>query len=331
MQDVFFSIIVPFYNVENFIRDCCISLKNQNFSNFEAIFIDDGSKDKSHEILEKEIINDPRFKIISQENAGLPEARNKGMSYAKGEYLVFVDSDDFVSVDLLKELNSILSIFKYEVVQFNHNLVNFNGKLIKRFSLRDKYKKIYGKDLIENNPFNVNLIKNNCFVDFIPNCWTRCYSREFLIKNKIKFPDTLFEDSVFSNKVLVKAEAIFYIDKNLYNYRSRDGSIMNSKTTKVLDIFKNITSIRVFLEENNLNISFKKQLDNYELFQVATAVACLPPAFNKEFDKKCRHNMSIKQYLSIKYLIFPKKSILRFLSVFYWLYKLNKYKWKWSD
>ncbi len=331
MKDVFFSIIVPFYNVENFIRDCCISLKNQSFSNFEAIFIDDGSKDKSREILEKEIINDPRFKIISQENAGLPEARNNGMSYANGEYLVFVDSDDFVSVDLLKELNSILSICKYEVVQFNHNLVNLNGKLIKKFSLREKYKKIYGKDLIENNPFNVNLIKNNCFVDFIPNCWTRCYSREFLIKNKIKFPNTLFEDSVFSNKVLVKAEAIFYIDKNLYNYRSRDGSIMNSKTTKVLDIFKNITNIRVFLEENNLNISFKKQLDNYELFQVATAVACLPPAFNKKFDKECRQNMSIKQYLSIKYLIFPQKSILRFFSIFYWLYKLNKHKWKWIN
>ena len=320
MQNIFFSVIVPFYNVENFIRDCCISLKEQSFQNFEAIFIDDGSKDKSHEILQKEVCNDSRFRIITQENTGLPGARNNGMSYAKGEYFVFIDSDDFVSKDLLKELHAVLSVCKYEVVQFNFNLVDITGNFIKSISLREKYKKIYGKDLIENNPFNVNLIKRNCFVDFVPNCWTRCYSRSFLFQNDIIFPNTLFEDSVFSNKVLLKADSIFYIDENLYNYRTRNGSIMNSKTTK---------EIKVFLDKNNLSISFQKQLDNYELFQVATAVACLPSSFKSEFDKICRQNMSIKQYLSIKYLIFPNKSILRFLSIFYWIYKLNKHKWKW--
>ena len=322
------SVIIPVYNVENFIKDCCISLKKQSFSNFEAIFIDDGSNDRSIEVLKEEIGDDLRFKIFSQKNAGVSAARNNGISYAKGEYLLFIDSDDFISVELLKELNDILLSYKYEVIQFNYNLVNLNGHLIQSVSLREIYKKIYGKDLIKNNPFNINLIKNNCFVDFVPNCWTRCYSKEFLLKNNINFPNTLFEDSVFSNKVLVKADSIFYIDKNLYNYRTRAGSFMHSKTTKVLDVFKNVEDLRFFLEENNLSASLKKQLNNYELFQVATAVACLPSSFIVEFDNQCKKNMSIKQYLSIKYLIFPQKSILRFFSVFYWFYKLNKRKWK---
>ena len=315
MKDIFFSVIVPFYNVENFIKDCCISLKEQLFQNFEAIFIDDGSKDKSLEILKKEVCNDSRFRIISQENTGVPIARNNGMSYAKGKYLIFLDSDDYVSVDLLSELYSVLSRQKYEVVQFNYNLVDFKGNLIKLMSLREKYKKIYGKDLLENNPFNVNLIKRNCFVDFIPCCWSRCYSRKFLLQNKIDFPNTLFEDGVFCNKVILKAEAVFYINKALYNYRTRNGSIMHSKTTKVLDIFKNVEIMRTFLKENNLSISFKKQLDNYELFQVATALPCIPLSFYSEFDRNCRKKMSLKQYLSIKYLISSNRTFLKFMSI----------------
>lgn len=330
MQNIFFSVIVPFYNVENFIRYCCISLKEQSFQNFEAIFIDDGSKDKSLEIFKEETVNDSRFKIISQQNQGQAIARNNGLLNAKGEYIVYLDSDDYLSNNMLEELYSVLKIEKHEVVQFNYNLVDLHGKLQKSFSLRNSLKKLYGVDLNEINLFNINCIKRNCFVDFVPNCWTRCYSKEFLLQNNIDFPNTPFEDSVFANKILVKARSIFYIDKFLYNYRSRDGSTMSSKSSKVLDIFKNVEIMYTFLKENKLIDSFKEQLDNYELYQVATAVACLPSSLKKDFGKICKQNMSLKQYLYIKYLIFPNKSFFRFFSFFYWVYKLNKHKWKWN-
>ena len=330
MQDVLFSIIVPFYNVENFIRDCCISLKKQSFSNFEAIFIDDGSKDKSLEILKKEIGKDSRFKIIYQLNQGQAVARNNGLRNSIGKYILYLDSDDYLSDNLLETLYSVLNQNKYEVIQFNYNLVDLKGNFIKASSLQSVFNKLYGINLNKNSSFNINLIKRNCFVDLVPNCWTRCYSKEFLLKNNIEFPRTPFEDSVFANKVLLKAKSIFYIDKSLYNYRTRDGSTMSSKSRKVLDVFKNVEIMRTFLEENKLIDSFKRQLDNYELFQVATAVACLPCSSRKEFSEICRKKMSFRQYLSIRYLLFPKKSLLRFFSIFYWVYKLNKHKWKWN-
>ncbi len=331
MQNSFFSVIVPFYNVENFIRDCCLSLKNQSFSDFEAIFIDDGSKDKSLDILKDEIGKDSRFKIIYQLNQGQAVARNNGLHNSSGKYILYLDSDDYLSNNLLETLHSVLNHNKQEVIQFNYNLVDLDGKFIKASSLRNSIKRLYGIDLKESSSFNINLIKENCFVDLVPNCWTRCYSKEFLLKNNIAFPSTPFEDSVFANKVLVKAKSIYYIDKALYNYRTREGSTMSTKSRKVLDVFKNVEIMRAFLEENKLIDSFKKQLNNYELFQVATAIACLPFSLRKEFVEICKRKMSFKQYLYIRYLLFPQKSILRFFSIFYWLYKLNKHKWKWNS
>ncbi len=329
MRQILFSIIVPFYNVEKYIRDCLISLKKQSYQNFEVIFVDDGSKDNSYNILESEIGNDTRFKILKQQNTGLPIARNNGMSLAKGEYILYVDSDDFVSPNLLTTLSNVLSERDYDVVQFDHNLVDMEGRFIKSLSISEKLKKIYGIDLVENNLFNIDLVKENCFVDIVPNCWTRCYSRSFLKKNKIDFSDTPFEDSVFTNKVIVKANSIFYINEFLYNYRTRDGSIMNSKSNKVFNVFKNVEILKSFLKQNNLYSSYKKQLDNYELFQVAAAVACLPKSSFPEFKNLCKEKLSFKQYIFIKYLLSPRKSIFRFVSPSYWLYKINKHKWKW--
>lgn len=330
MKNAFFSVIVPFYNVENFIRDCCLSLKNQSFSNFEAIFIDDGSKDKSLDILKDEIGEDSRFKIIYQLNQGQAVARNNGLRNSSGKYILYLDSDDYLSDNLLETLYFVLNQNMQEVIQFNYNFVDLEGNFVKASSLRNSFKRLYGIDLNKISSFNINLIKGNCFVDLVPNCWTRCYSKEFLLKNNIEFPSTPFEDSVFANKVLVKAKSIFYIDKALYNYRTRNGSTMSSKSIKVLDVFKNVEIMRAFLEESKLIDSFKKQLDNYELFQVATAVACLPLSLRKEFVEICQRKMSFKQYVSIRYLLFPSKSVLRFFSIFYWAYKLNKHKWKWN-
>ena len=114
------SVVVPVYNVEKYLRECLDSLANQTFEDFEVICVNDGSDDSSLSILEEYASEDERFKIVSQENKGLSGARNTGMNYIKGRYLLFLDSDDWLELNALEllynhanALNSEMVIFPY--------------------------------------------------------------------------------------------------------------------------------------------------------------------------------------------------------------------------
>ena len=100
-NEITFSVIIPVYNTEKYLGKCLDSLLNQSYSNFEALIVNDGSTDASEEVI-KQYLNDSRITLISQENKGLGGARNTGILAAKGEYLVFLDSDDYLSFDCLK-------------------------------------------------------------------------------------------------------------------------------------------------------------------------------------------------------------------------------------
>ena len=102
-----FSIVIPVYNVEDYIKECLDSIMNQTFKDYEVIVVNDGTKDNSMDIVKKY-----KVKTINQENGGLSAARNNGAKHAKGEYLLFIDSDDTIEPDLLKELNNVHIIFE---------------------------------------------------------------------------------------------------------------------------------------------------------------------------------------------------------------------------
>ena len=111
------SIIVPVYNVENYVGECIESIKNQTYSNIEVIVVNDGSEDRSIEIINDMIRDDSRFTIINQKNQGLSVARNNGLKYAKGDYFFFVDSDDYIEKNCIEELLNL--ICKYDVNMFD--------------------------------------------------------------------------------------------------------------------------------------------------------------------------------------------------------------------
>ena len=102
------SIIVPVYNVENYVGECIESIKNQTYSNIEVIVVNDGSEDRSIEIINDMIRDDSRFTIINQKNQGLSVARNNGLKYAKGDYFFFVDSDDYIEKNCIEELLNLI-------------------------------------------------------------------------------------------------------------------------------------------------------------------------------------------------------------------------------
>lgn len=208
-----FSIIIPVYNVEKYIKKCLDSVFSQSYKDYEVIIINDGSTDKS-----MDIAKEYNVKIINQKNKGQSAARNNGIKHATGDYLIFLDSDDYWEKDLLKELNKSLKN-KPDVIRFQINEVYDDGKI-----------KSYNESPFTNanGPEAFEKICKYHFVETV--C---CYSvkREYYIKNKFKFEENrLHEDFGLIPLIIMKADVVNSISYLGYNYYQRQGSTMNSMT-----------------------------------------------------------------------------------------------------
>ena len=209
-----FSIIIPVYNVEKYIDRCLKSIVNQSYKNYEVIIVNDGTKDNSVEIINKYTKKYKSFKLYDKENGGLSDARNYGLNYATGDYLLFIDSDDYINKDLLKKINEVLSKNIYDIVKFKIDLVDEDGNLIRKEDGFNTSKKITLKDILSQ--------------EFSEPAWTYCYNLEFWNKNNFKYTKgKIHEDFGLSPLVLLKANSIYYINYYGYNYVQRMGSIVN--------------------------------------------------------------------------------------------------------
>lgn len=221
-----FSIIVPVYNVEKYIKKCLDSIFAQTLKDFEVIVINDGTKDKSIELIKNYDV-----KIINQKNQGLSAARNRGVKESRGEYLLFLDSDDYLEKDTLKELNES---FK-------------NNPDIVRFQIREVYedgKVITYQEIPFNNKNGVEAFKLFTKYHFVENAWCYAIKRKYYLKEKFSFKvGTYHEDFGLIPLVILKANIVNSIPYIGYNYVQRQGSIMNlkdySKTEKKVDDFYN--------------------------------------------------------------------------------------------
>lgn len=229
-----FSIIVPVYNVEKYIKKCLDSIFSQTFKDYEVIVVNDGTKDKSIEIAKKYDV-----KIINQENQGLSEARNNGVKKATGDYIIFVDSDDYIEKDLLKKISESLDndpdIIRYQVKDIiGSKEINYNEK---EFSDKN------GKDAFE-------LITEYHY--FEP-AWLYAIKRKYYIDNKFSFKKGAYhEDFGLIPLVIIKSNIVNSIDYCGYCYVQRDGSIMTSisyeKTIKKVD--DSLNHFRYLIEES---------------------------------------------------------------------------------
>lgn len=247
-----YSIIVPVYNVEKYIYQCINSICNQNFdnSNFETIIVNDGTKDNSIAIIKDLIKEKKNFYLINQTNKGLGEARNTGITYANGEYLIFLDSDDyFFDSKALYYINKKIDELRdVDVLCYNHYLFN------------EKTKKIY--DYKKNIYRNINCIKNNekrikimIRKDLYSiSAWSKVVKKSVITKNKILFNKILSEDIDWSARILMATKKIYYLNKSINVYRiNREGSITCSKE-KIFDNLKKavINSLMYYNQNNNI-------------------------------------------------------------------------------
>ena len=206
-----FSIIVPVYNTEKYLKRCLDSISKQSFIDYEVIIVNDGSTDNSSSIISKY-----PYKAINQENQGLSMARNNGVKVSSGDYLIFLDSDDYIEKDLLKEIDMSLSN--------NPDLVRFQIKEV--FDNKDEIN--YKEEPFENKDGEeaFRLITKYHFVE---NAWAYAVKRDYFIKEKFSFiKGTYHEDFGLIPLVIIKSKVVNSIDYVGYCYYQREGSIMNS-------------------------------------------------------------------------------------------------------
>lgn len=227
------SVIVPVYNVYDYLDRCLKSLVNQTLKDIEIIVVNDGSPDNSQEIIDKYTKKYSFVKGYKKKNGGLSSARNYGLKYASGEYIAFIDSDDSIELNMLEELYQKAKEDNSDIVICDYYSLEENEKRYIHCHLK-----------LASNPKKEYLLSP-------PNAWIRLIKKE--IVDKEKFTEGLYyEDLDINPRLLMASKKISYVEKPLYNYYVRDGSIMSQKTfnDKLLDIFKVLENNKKILEKN---------------------------------------------------------------------------------
>lgn len=217
-----FSVIVPVYNVEKYLNECLKSLEGQTFKDFELILVDDGSTDNSGEICDYYAGKDPKIRVIHNENMGVSLARNAGLAVAKGEYVCFVDSDDYLEADYLENFARAINEHHPDLVCCNcymgsdvHKYPYFEDKHFSKDEIREK---IY--------PF---VISNARYEYFPPTFWGKAFKKELFAKNICKYKIKIGEDTATIPPIVIKCSSMYLISKPLYHYRILEDSAINRK------------------------------------------------------------------------------------------------------
>lgn len=216
------SVIVPFYNVENYANRCINSIVNQTYKNLEIILVDDGSKDSSGIICDEWKDKDSRITVIHKQNGGLSDARNEGIKYATGEYIAFIDSDDFIDKDMfevlynnIKETDSQISVCKYIQVEDDEKFKFIKSKEKTMYSKREAIEELLSEKKITNH------------------AWNKLYKKELF--KTIRYPKGRnFEDIGTTYKLFSECDRIVYSPCECYAYIVRGNSITGNVSEKSL-------------------------------------------------------------------------------------------------
>ena len=220
------SIIVPIYNVAPYLRKCVDSLLAQDYTDYEIILVDDGSTDNSgaiaDEVVSEAIGNRPMLRVIHQTNAGLSAARNAGLAIAQGEYIMYVDSDDYLQPNVLGALMDQVERDQLDVLRFRYQNVRESGEVFAPY-----------KDMTNYN--NYSSAPTNGLTFLNERMGTQCYAVQFILRRELALqeqftPGIYFEDTDWTPRMLLRAERVASTDLVVYNYLWREGSITKQKS-----------------------------------------------------------------------------------------------------
>lgn len=249
------SIIVPFYNVEEYIERSIKSLVNQSLQDIEIILVNDGSKDGSEEIARDYQRRYPdKIIYLEKENGGLSDARNYALPYATGEYIAFLDSDDYVEEEMYAEMYESARIDRADVVECDY-LWEYPEETIesKGRTYKDR------KDML----LNARVV-----------AWNKLIKRELIERTRIKFPVGLrYEDVEFFYKLIPYINSISIVKRPFIHYVQRENSISNTQTSKTADIIQVLDHVIDFYKENNIYENYKNELEyNYARYLLCSSM-----------------------------------------------------------
>lgn len=236
------SIIVPVYNVEEYLEKCLDSLVNQTLKDIEIIIVNDGSTDASKEIIQKYINKYKNIVYLEKENGGLSSARNYGIPYAKGEYIGFVDSDDYVELNMYEKMYNKAIEEKSDMVECDFIWEYTNKK-------REDIGKIYSN-------------KKEAIIEARVVAWNKIIKKDIIEKTKITFPEGLrYEDIEFFYKIVPYLDKISFVKETLVHYIQRESSIANTQNERTGEIFKIWENVLNYYIENNIFNEYRSELE----------------------------------------------------------------------
>lgn len=295
-----FSVIVPVYNVEKYLDKCLTSLLNQTFRDFEVIVVNDGTKDQSQKIIDFFCETHDFIHGYIKENGGLSDARNYGVLQAVGDYLIFVDSDDWVEPDLLEKLNEVINLDQgVQLIKFNYYEVNENTG-------EKEVKPIVPYHGVQGEKLYFNYASAHVLFEM---AWLYCYQSKYWHTQGFTFAKGyIHEDFELTPRAIMLANKVTSIDYAGYNYLVREGTITrNGSEDKALksvyDVLHHFDTLLAFSQQI-VDAQCKQYFQSY----IANAVMDAMKKLNSE-NKKCFEQEIIKRQLS-QYLLgdtFPRK------------------------
>lgn len=287
------SIIIPVYNVEKYIMQCFDSIINQTYRDFEVIIINDGSTDNSGNISDEYAERDKRFKVFHLKNQGAGKARNIGLDKANGEYIFFVDADDWLNIDAIqKHVDQIKEVDM--VIGCSNNCYFDNDKF--------KYSKI--EYYYPPNKYLTRDEVRNMYVDIAVNGVSHAphnnmYKKSIIEQNQIRFPNTKkYEDLAFNNMYIDKINSLSIMDGAVYNYRVSDlKGVAQKLPSNMFEIFTEVNNslIELLTKWNVMNSNSKKKLNSFYITNVAS---CINNTYNPNLNYDIR-----KRYSYIKQIV----------------------------
>ncbi len=253
------SVIIPVYNSEKYLKKCLDSILLQTYSVYEILCINDGSSDSSLKILQEYAAKDSRIKIYNQENKGPGAARNCGLEKAAGDYISFVDSDDWVSLTLYKTFAQKIEDNDIDIFIFNAEIYN------------DASEDLYPRSFFDINTWN-NLKQTvhsfqDCRNPFCGNysACNKIYRKYFLLEKNIKFAENnIFENQIFDFETFFQSNSIILSDEAFYKYRIHSTSLMQNLKKNIFDIFSVIDTVDNLIRNLNLYEEYKYALFQYK-------------------------------------------------------------------
>lgn len=245
------SIIIAAYNIEGYIEKCISSLVNQTFTNIEIVVVNDGSTDDTPNIINRLAKNDSRIKIINKKNSGLIEARRSGFENSTGDFLIFIDGDDWMDIESCEKIYKEIKESDYDVVNYTYYTAYEGGSNIK-VEIKEA--------ILEKNEY----LKELLLINLRPCIWSKAIRRQFLIDNNIVFPKnvTYGEDLAMSINIACNNPKVITINEPLYYYFQRSGSITNSKLTKqALDVVTVLEYVKKYMSDKGIYNNFKQEYE----------------------------------------------------------------------